>query len=518
MKIVKKIIIEKFRKMSKLEIPLDAHIVAIAGQNGTQKTSLLGMIAHPFSLKDKRDPMSKELDVYGCRFGSAIQDRFKFSSNYDKAGEHVWSIEIVPWMWSRSRVKCVSARRSDVNEGWRFSDPSKKKGAGYIQCPIIYLSLKQLIPIGELKKVKNPQLNLSLEEQRLFGRWHNEILISTEKVLGVRSVNGWAKKSAGITTGQYDALTMSAGQDNVGEIILAVLSMKRLKKKFGKYYQGGIVCIDEIDATLYPAAQVRLMDKMLEWAQAFGIQFFFTTHSETLLKTCGRDKYRDRANVVFLYKAGSNIGVAVNPTFDEMCSNLMVGIGDEERERSRVSVYSEDAVTITFIDALLFEDNKHLVDIVRGADVSAGIYKVLFDKRIGEFVKNIVVLDGDMEDETKGAIGRDRDKYYNFVCLPGDEYPENQIFKYFSKLPEDDGFWERGLRGYTKQKCFREVNVDEKSKSKIKQWFSMQDYLRKNGRLLLVRRWLQDNPKVQEEFNRQFSEAYRKVMEVRDRC
>ena len=89
MKIVKKILIEKFRKMSKLEIPLNAHVVAIAGQNGTQKTSLLGMIAHPFSLKDKRDPMSKELDVYGCRFGSAIQDRFKFSGSYDKAGEHI---------------------------------------------------------------------------------------------------------------------------------------------------------------------------------------------------------------------------------------------------------------------------------------------------------------------------------------------------------------------------------------------------------------------------------------------
>ena len=475
MKIVKKILIEKFRKMSKLEIPLNAHVVAIAGQNGTQKTSLLGMIAHPFSLKDKRDPMSKELDVYGCRFGSAIQDRFKFSGSYDKAGEHIWSIEVEQGMWPRSRVKCVSAQRKDVNEGWRFSDPSKKKGAGYIQCPIIYLSLKRLIPIGELKKVKNPQLNLSSDEQKLFGRWHNEILISTEKVLGVRSVNGWAKKSAGITTGQYDALTMSAGQDNVGEIILAVLSMKRLKKKFGKSYQGGIVCIDEIDATLYPAAQVRLMDKLLEWSQAFGIQFFFTTHSETMLKTCGRDKYRDKVSIVYLYKEGGRIAVEVNPTLDEMSSNLMVGIGDAERERLRVSVYSEDDVTVTFIDALLSEDNKQLVDIVRGADVSAGIYKVLFDKHIGEFVKNIVVLDGDMEDETKGAIGRNRSLYYNFVCLPGNAYPENQIFKFFSKLSEDDAFWERGLRGYTKQKCFREVDIDEKGKSRIKYWFAMQD-------------------------------------------
>ena len=112
----------------------------------------------------------------------------------------------------------------------------------------------------------------------MFGQWHNEILICHDQVLGVRSVKGWAKKSAGVTTGNYDALTMSAGQDNVGEIILAVLSMRRLKNKFKKSYQGGIVFIDEIDATLYPAAQVKLIDKLLEWAHAFEIQFFFSSY------------------------------------------------------------------------------------------------------------------------------------------------------------------------------------------------------------------------------------------------
>ena len=76
----------------------------------------------------------------------------------------------------------------------------------------------------------------------------------------------------------------------------------------------------------------------------------------------------------------------------------------------------------------------------------------------------------------------------------------SRSFKFFSKLSEDDAFWERGLRGYTKQKCFREVDIDEKGKSRIKYWFAMQDGLRENGRMLLVRRWLQDNPKVVEEF------------------
>ena len=101
------------------------------------------------------------------------------------------------------------------------------------------------------------------------GQWHNEVLICQDQVLGVRSVKGWAKRSAGVTTGNYDALTMSAGQDNVGEIILAVLSMRRLKNKFRKSYEGGIVFVDEIDATLYPAAQVKLIETEKEKKSEF---------------------------------------------------------------------------------------------------------------------------------------------------------------------------------------------------------------------------------------------------------
>ena len=39
------------------------------------------------------------------------------------------------------------------------------------------------------------------------------------------------------------------------EIILAVLSFRRLKEQYGKNYNGGILLIDELDATLYGFSQ-----------------------------------------------------------------------------------------------------------------------------------------------------------------------------------------------------------------------------------------------------------------------
>ena len=177
-------------------------------------------------------------------------------------------------------------------------------------------------------------------------------------------------------------------------------------------------------------------------------------------------------------------------------------------------MYSEYEVTVAYLDALLSDENKQHVEIIRGADISAGIYKVLFDKNVGEIRRNIIVLDGDMEDAQKGAIGTNRDKYYNFVCIPGDKYPEYQLFKFFANLSDDDAFWEHGLRGYNKQKCFREVMTNEKSKGKIKEWFAMQDRFRENGCQLLLRRWAESHPDECKKFNLNFERAYKLVQEM----
>ncbi|KAA8788083.1 ATP-binding protein, partial [Lactobacillus crispatus] len=69
-----------------------------------------------------------------------------------------------------------------------------------------------------------------------------------------------------------------------GQIIEAVLSFEMLKKQLGKSYIGGILAIDEIDATLHPAAQNRLIDWLLKKSKELKLQIVFTTHSLTLLE------------------------------------------------------------------------------------------------------------------------------------------------------------------------------------------------------------------------------------------
>lgn len=59
--IIEKIHILKFRKFIDLEIKCGRKLTVIAGQNGTQKTTLLGLLAHPFSMS-KKNPDDENIE------------------------------------------------------------------------------------------------------------------------------------------------------------------------------------------------------------------------------------------------------------------------------------------------------------------------------------------------------------------------------------------------------------------------------------------------------------------------
>jgi len=66
--IIKKVEIEKFRALKGIEFELGNNLTAIAGKNGTLKTTILGIIGQPFSLEDKENPMHGEKTIDGYNF------------------------------------------------------------------------------------------------------------------------------------------------------------------------------------------------------------------------------------------------------------------------------------------------------------------------------------------------------------------------------------------------------------------------------------------------------------------
>ena len=85
---ITKVHIDRFRGFHNQEFEVGSQITAIAGQNGTQKSTLLGIITQTFTIS-KDNPMSGERPLCGGTYRSAFRDKFRLSPTFDKPKEHI---------------------------------------------------------------------------------------------------------------------------------------------------------------------------------------------------------------------------------------------------------------------------------------------------------------------------------------------------------------------------------------------------------------------------------------------
>ena len=65
------LIIRNFRTIEEQTVALGGNITVFSGRNGTMKTSLMGLIAHPFTSTGK--------DAFGKTLKTSLQEVFRFS-------------------------------------------------------------------------------------------------------------------------------------------------------------------------------------------------------------------------------------------------------------------------------------------------------------------------------------------------------------------------------------------------------------------------------------------------------
>lgn len=80
--------VQKFRSLKDRYLPLGRYITVITGKNDTMKSSILGLLAHPFS-----SPTNAK-DLYGHELKTDMRDVFRLSLNKD-ASEYIYYIEAV---------------------------------------------------------------------------------------------------------------------------------------------------------------------------------------------------------------------------------------------------------------------------------------------------------------------------------------------------------------------------------------------------------------------------------------
>lgn len=450
---VRKLGLGDFRLFNNAEVYIGERVTAIAGNNGTGKSTVLGILANSSQLKGKKTLLGKP-------YRGEFSELFSADKEHDPAGQkvHMWYEEKGDELEADFRTGWQKKKRrgdaSAVEERFRVI-PKRKRPDGTtteskIESPVIYLGLSRLYPVGETSDVVTAKSRRwgDDSDEKWFNDNYSRILSIHEPIrsLSSLSISGISSKSGtGVETDSYGPTANSSGQDNLGQILLAVLSFKKLRDEMGADWDGGLLLIDEVDASLHPAAQQRLLRLLLVESKACGFQVVFTTHSTVILRELSEKNQHNPVSapgeieVAYLSCANGRLRSMRNPSWSTLENGLYVT--NSALRRRPVGVFSEDAEARWLINGILRAACPDVVGIIELLDISLGCNAIeaLYVGDFSYFREKVVVFDGDVSDsDIDEKIPRTlRQHGGNIVRLPGGKRPENIVWDYLNERPAD---------------------------------------------------------------------------------
>lgn len=519
--------LDDFRIFKNQKIKLGKAITAIAGHNATGKSTILGILGNSSELKSKYGTT-----ITDKQFKTEFSELFKGSKIHDKASGSIGFIEYhhpaftdpmkiglrVTWQkWTR---ESENKNRFRILNNW--VDPassSRAKTAKKLPLPSFYLGLSRLYPLGEneAEVVEERRFKSKLTQSDL--RWlltnYKNILSIEDTIESISNYEINKKRSGGVNTPEYDYLSNSSGQDNLMQILYLLLSFIKLHSEWDeldRLWLGGLLLIDELDATLHPAAQIRLIDLIYNTSKQFDFQTVFTTHSLQILEYLNKkQKDTQDINIEYFTTANRILEIKHNPTYEAMENDMLISNYYLTNSKKKIVIYSEDSEARWLISRLLseYEDRYQFIDIKLGGE---SLMALLFND--SEYFKNVLfILDGDKDI----AATKYRDlpqKYQNVIFLPGNEGPESLIYNYLSTLPPTheilSSYFEKGLT----LRAFKEMNplvsekysIYKKDRDKYKHWFLDNKSMFED--IDLMKFWIEDHPEEYKSFKNVFKQKF----------
>lgn len=523
---IKQLTIHDYRAFQeKTTINFNKNLTLISGLNGVGKSTILAVLTNVGELKDYKLLNGK---AFRGEFGNVIM----YDSNHDTTGEKVKILfDDLPSNIGKYNVtkelKFRAAIQNSVKDRKKYKryrllpiENEDKKNVSKIIWPSYYMGLSRLVPLGEYSLTKS-QNNISDFQEEML-KIHMDIL--NEDLHNVKFNNldiGTNYPKATISSDKYGNAANSNGQDNLGQIIEAVFSFKKLKETYPDYI-GGILAIDELDASLHPAAQNNLIDWLIEISKELNLQIVVTTHSLSMLQhVCDIKKTKKKKNITvnYLIQQGNKIHIEQDQPFSFYKNTLKETYGQVPNKK--INVFTEDRVASWFIKnamQLLSYDNKYLnfLDV----NISWSHLLNLLNADYENFSNYIFILDGDIKECIPQYMKKCIPCNFNFnidepeksdiLCLPCNQPIEKELFDYVNNLSEDDDLFEDPYlisNGVVNKKIIEKFNdetmerypEDKKTKTEFcKHWF--QDERHQKYMSIFLKYWIKDNKEMVKKF------------------
>ncbi|XJC79889.1 ATP-dependent endonuclease (plasmid) [Delftia tsuruhatensis] len=388
-------------------------IVAIVGENGAGKSTVIQSAASIYAQPDNRKQLYPSLFFPDTPWEAITQGSIRYS----------------------------------VREGDRSRTDSLRKLArwrGYSKRPVRiveYIDLSRVQPVGArlgYSRLANPQLKESAERDvwtedkvrrlsHLLGKKYNSARMAITEMDNKRR----------IPVVEINGNSISGFHQGAGEITTAELLQY-------SFHRNSIVLIDEIESSLHPRAQRRLIRELAEQARLLDLQIIITTHSPYVLQELPPEARLQILNE----ESGKTVIAGVSPEF------AMTRM--DEEHHPECDLYVEDERAAALLREILVKTDVGLVSRCQiipygAASVGYALGQMAANKRFPR--PSCVFVDGD------------QDSRLGCTPLPGDEAPERVVFEGLAAL-QWRGLHERISRSFsaTADACSKSMASDDHHK------------------------------------------------------
>lgn len=489
---LKKMMIQNFRRIENMELSFGNKLTIIVGHNGTGKSNLLSLITAGTGTpvtsfhKNGDKVLGKLQPNYSEYFkiDSKIEpiDDYSIYSQYQVENESfIRRLSFKDDNRSYHIVPRVSNKYPFINETgklcWRKTDDSLKNASlrlnesfgfkigdsGRLPLATQYISVSRLIPRGESDYTSIKKKSFPLSTKKLYREWYNSVLLeSIDTTSDIFNINKDTEQSA-----KYEMAikntpqnSISVGQDSLNSIISALINYELISQD--EQYLGGVLAIDEIDMSLHPAAQIKLIELLDDLADKLNIQIFMTTHSLSAVKyfeKLSKKRPTEDYSIVYIKDRFAPFSSPRN-SYKEIASDMAL---DGTVVKPKTKLYAEDDSGYKMLKLLvqsinLINDEKkiNLINLDDFEIIPAEIGKTQL-KHLNEIDRNfqasVIVLDGDSvyADDNKSVttkaeyingsstLPKSNFKPHkpNIVAMPGGFAPEALIYHLLNRYTEN---------------------------------------------------------------------------------
>ncbi len=394
--------IRVFRK--RVKVKFDYPVSVIGGENGSGKTTVLMAAACAYDNPESR--------IYP----SAVFPRFYPKREGFPKDQLVKSV--MEFTYTHDGRILLMSWKQGKDGRWNRSFFGRKK-ASWPRRRVYLRTLAQLTHPSEVRKyltlAQKKDIRIDHIDPYLISMAERILEINYEEIFRILREN--AAQRRGLLFArlpdetEYSEFHMAAGERSILWLSM-VLSDPRM--------ENALVLIDEIENSLHPYVQKKLMLELQRLALRRSLQFIITTHSPIIL-----DAVPPEGRIILQRKED---GAEVVPPFIDLIERALYG----QTER-KLRILCEDRISAQIVrgvlDVLIPELGIAHEDIEIGHDTGKSEFKhyLIILSKFGMAREFVFVLDGDAREEA--AELKTKSPFVNVLLLPGQNAPEEWVLK-----------------------------------------------------------------------------------------